>query len=155
MADTAVRVSQGLALRAPRRRDAAAIARLLDQFGYPARPEDVAARLDRAAANPATHVLVATTGGVVVGIAAVHFLDIFEGDSPLAALILLIVDEQHRGHGTGTALVRALEGEAKARGSFGIAVHSGELRVGAHAFYRHLGYELTGERMRKLFSSTD
>jgi GNAT superfamily N-acetyltransferase len=131
------------------------VAELLDQFGYPAVPAAVAVRLGRMAASPATYALVATQGGAVIGIGAVHFLDILEGDRPLAALILLIVDERHRGHGTGTTLVHALEEEAKARASFGISVHSGEQRVGAHSFYRHLGYELTGERMRKLFTSAN
>jgi predicted N-acetyltransferase YhbS len=153
MAVTAVRAPRGLALRAPRGGDAPKIACLLDQFGYPANANDITSRLARMIGNPETYARVAIADGTVIGIGAVHFIDILEGDQPLAALVLLIVDEHHRGHGTGTALVQELEREAKARGSFGIAVHSGQQRVGAHAFYRQLGYELTGERMLKLFTS--
>jgi predicted N-acetyltransferase YhbS len=110
-------------------------------------------RLDRLAANPATYALVAVVDDAVVGVGAVHFIDILEGDRPLAALVLLIVDDARRGHGVGSAIVGELEREARARGSFGISVHSGKQRIGAHAFYQRLGYELTGERMRKLFDT--
>jgi predicted N-acetyltransferase YhbS len=153
MAVTAVRAPEELALRAPRAADASRIARLLGQFGYPSDAADVGSRLARMVANPATHALVATADRTVLGIGAIHFIDILEGDRPLAALVLLIVDEPHRGRGVGSALVAALEREAEARGSFGVSVHSGKQRVGAHAFYRRLGYELTGERMLKLFPS--
>jgi predicted N-acetyltransferase YhbS len=150
---TAVKASYRLALRAPREADAARIARLLDQFGYPADAANVGSRLARMIANPATYALVAIADRTVIGIGAMHFIDILEGDRPLAALVLLIVDERHREQGVGTALVEALEHEAEARGSFGVSVHSGKQRIGAHAFYERLGYELTGERMRKLFAS--
>jgi predicted N-acetyltransferase YhbS len=137
--------------RGLREDDAPGIARLLGQFGYPTDPEALARRLGRIGADPATHVLVAEEGGMVVGVGAVHFIDILEGDRPLTALIALVVDEGHQRRGIGTALVQALEREAEVRGSFGIAVHSGKQRIGAHAFYRGLGYALTGERMLKLF----
>jgi predicted N-acetyltransferase YhbS len=155
MALATVEAIRGLSLRAPRRGDASQVARLLEQFGYPAHPADVALRLDRMVSNPATYALVATVDRAVIGIAAMQVIDIIESDRPLVVLILLIVDERHRGRGAGTSLVQALELEAKARGSFGISVHSGQQRVGAHAFYRHLGYELTGERMLKIFASAE
>ena len=102
-------------------------------------------------ADPATYMVVADSGGTVIGVGSVHFIQILEGDRPLAVVISLIVDEAHHGRGIGTALVQALEREAVARGSFGVSVHSGKLRIGAHAFYQSLGYELTGERLLKLF----
>ena len=140
-----------LSFRRPRVGDESGVARLLNQFGYPTDPALLAPRLARVDADPATHVLVAETGGMVIGVGAVHLIDILESDRPLAVLMALAVDEAHQGRGIGTALVRALESEAVARRAFGISVHSGKRRVGAHAFYQSLGYELTGERMLKLF----
>ena len=148
-----VGVRPSVAFRSPREADAPAIAGLLEQFGYPTDPGAIAQRLERLIANPWTYALVADADRAAVGVGAVHFIDVLEGDRPLAALVLLIVDGHHRGQGVGTALVQALEREAEARGSFGISVHSGRARIGAHAFYRQLGYELTGERMLKLFHS--
>ena len=141
---------EAIVIRNPRGGDAPAVARLVDQLGYSTHPSEITRRLDRFAANPATHALVAVEAETAVGIGVVHFIDILEGDRPLAALIVLIVDEGHRGRGVGAALIRELEREAEARDSFAISVHSGQHRVGAHAFYRRLGYELTGERIRKL-----
>lgn len=139
-----------IALRRPQEGDATAIAQLINQLGYATSTEEVARRLERFAGNPAACVRVAVDGDIVIGVGALHFIDVLEGDQPLAALIVLVVEHGHRGRGVGTALVRDLEREARARGSFAISVHSGEKRVGAHAFYRQLGYELTGERIRKL-----
>jgi predicted N-acetyltransferase YhbS len=141
---------EAIVLREPCEADAPAVARLVDQLGYPTYPAEIVRRLDRLAANLATHAVVAVDRGTAIGVGVVHFIDILEGDRPLAALVMLIVDDAHRGRGVGTALIRELEREAEARGSFAISVHSGRHRVGAHAFYRHLGYELTGERIRKL-----
>jgi predicted N-acetyltransferase YhbS len=145
---------EAIVVRKPRDGDAPAVAGLVDQLGYATDPTQITRRLDRFAANPATHALVAVEGETAIGIGVVHFIDILEGDRPLAALIVLIVDSAHRGRGIGAALVRELEREAEARESFAISVHSGQHRVGAHAFYRHLGYELTGERIRKLLRPT-
>jgi predicted N-acetyltransferase YhbS len=141
-----------VSLRAPRDGDAAGMAALLGRFGYPVSAGVFARRLSRIGADPATVVLVADDGGSVIGLGAVHLIDILEGDRPLAVLIALAVDDRYQRRGVGRALVEALEAEAVARGSFGISVHSGKRRIGAHAFYRRLGYELTGERMLKLFA---
>jgi predicted N-acetyltransferase YhbS len=130
------------------------MAALLGHFGYPVEAEVFARRLSRIGANPATFVLVADDRGSVIGLGAVHFIDILEGDRPLTVLIALAVDDRYHRRGVGRALVQALEAEAAARGSFGVSVHSGKRRIGAHAFYRKLGYELTGERMLKLFAAS-
>ena len=127
---------------------------LLGRFGYPVAAEVFARRLSRIGADPATFVRVADDVGSVIGLGAVHFIEILEGDRPLTVLIALAVDDRYHRRGVGRALVQALEAEAAARGSFGISVHSGKHRIGAHAFYRKLGYELTGERMLKLFAAS-
>jgi predicted N-acetyltransferase YhbS len=139
-------------IRAPRADDAPAVALLLGQLGYPAGPTTVARRLERLAADPELWMRVAVSDGAVIGLGAVSFIAVLEGDRSLAALITLIVDECERLRGVGSALVRAIELEARARGSFGIAVLSGQQRIGAHAFYERLDYQLTGERILKLFS---
>src|SRR5258708_29056121 len=99
-------------LREPQAGDETAIARLLGQFGYPTDPEALAVRLARITADSATRMLVADASGAVIGVGAVHFIDILESDSSLAVLIALAVDDAHQGQGGGTSLVRALVGEA-------------------------------------------
>jgi len=138
--------------RLAREDDAPALAPLLGELGYPATPAELRPRLARLAADPATHVVVAVAGDTPVGIGAIHFIGILEGDRPLAALTLLIVAEAAQGRGVGAGLVGELEREAVARKSFAITVHSGRQRIGAHAFYQRLGFELTGERIRKLLT---
>jgi predicted N-acetyltransferase YhbS len=155
VAATDVVSSPSVLVRAPRDGDdAAEMAALLGRFGYPVAVEVFARRLSRIRADPTTFVLVADDRGSVIGLGAAHFIDILEGDRPLTVLIALAVDDRYQLRGVGRALVRALEAEAAARGSFGISVHSGKRRIGAHAFYRKLGYELTGERMLKLFAES-
>lgn len=78
-------------------------------------------------------------------------VEILEGDAPLAILLTLIVDESSQRHGIGSAIVRTLEQFAREQGCFGVVVQSGSRRIAAHALYRTLGYQQTGERFIKIF----
>lgn len=52
----------------------------------------------------------------------------------------LVVDEVHRGQGTGRALIAAVEAWARQRGLQQVAVRSNIARIESHGFYEHLGY---------------
>ena len=61
-------------IRDARTGDADDVAVLLDDLGYPASHAQVAARLERVLADPASRILVAEVDGAVVGLVATHLV---------------------------------------------------------------------------------
>ena len=136
-------------LRASGPEDAAAVAALLGELGYPSTSEQAAERLERIAADPSTLVLVAELDGEVAALAALHEQNLVERDEPGCEVAGLVVGEHFRHRGIGELLTRALEEEARKRGAMYIVVSSAHRRAEAHAFYEALGYEHTGRRYAK------
>lgn len=130
--------------------DAAAIAGLLGQLGYPSAPDAVETRIARMLSEPGQHVLVADDDGRVVGMGSVIVRHVVNNDAPFARLASLIVGEDRRGEGIGHAIVERAEAIARDAGCFVIEVTSAEHRAGAHRFYERLGYE---ERRRRFLKS--
>lgn len=141
----------GVTVRGARREDAAALARLSTQLGYPAMPDDMPARLERLAGDANARVLVADSGGETIGVATVHVRHTINHAAPLAQLTLLVVDETRRSRGVGRALVEAAERWAHERGCHRIVVTTALQRAAAHAFYEGVGYRHTGRRYAKDF----
>lgn len=129
--------------------DSEAVAELLAQLGYPARPTQVTARLARMLAEPGQSALVATEQGRVVGLATVIVRHVLVDDAPFARLAALVVAEGERGRGVGRALVAAAEQIARTAGCSLMEVTSGDHRPAAHAFYRALGFEERPRRFLK------
>lgn len=129
-------------------RDAAAIARLLGQLGYPADAAAVPARLERLQIV-GDRVVVAEQDGAVVGLAQLHVSPSLEYERPAAKLAALVVDSAHQGEGIGRALVAELEAEARARRCGAFFLTTAARRDDAHAFYRRIGFEETGKRFAK------
>ena len=145
MFESAVRV------REARGEDAAALARLSTQLGYPAVADDMPARLNRLGGDANARVLVADSDGEAVGLATVHVRYTINHAAPLAQLTLLVVDETRRSRGVGRALVEAAERWAHERGCHRIVVTTALQRADAHAFYERIGYRHTGRRYGKDF----
>jgi GNAT superfamily N-acetyltransferase len=120
--------------------DAAAVAALLDELGYPAPEKDVRRRLERLPIDRATRVLVAQVGGEVAGLIATHVVPRLEDDRPSCRVIAIVTAQRHRRAGVGSALMARAEGEARARGAFRLDLSSGEWRDDAHAFYERMGF---------------
>jgi GNAT superfamily N-acetyltransferase len=131
--------------------DAAGVAALLTELGYPTTAGQAAARLERLAAEPATKLLVAEIGPEkgLAGLAGVRAENLLEQDRPSARLIALVVAERFRRRGVASALVEAAEAEAVALGCSRIVLTSADRREDAHAFYLAAGYEQTGRRFAK------
>jgi GNAT superfamily N-acetyltransferase len=128
------------AIRAATHADAAALALLSGQLGYPADAAAIARRLDGIAAHHAGEVLVAEAdGGVLVGWAEAslqrHLVHDARGE-----LAGLVVAEDARSLGVGTALLRAVEAWARERGLGELIVRSNVVRERAHRFYLREGY---------------
>lgn len=128
--------------------DAAAIASLLGQLGYPTPAEEIPKRLERLDAGSGV-ALVAVDQDTVVGVATVHLFQGLHAPSPVAHLTALVVGEAERGRGIGRSLVTAAVALAEESGCGRIVVGTAEHRGGAHAFYERIGWEYTGRRFAR------
>jgi N-acetylglutamate synthase-like GNAT family acetyltransferase len=136
-------------LREARATDAARIAELLGQLGYPTTQQAVLRRLDRLARSEADTTWVAEHDGVLVGLVGIHVSPSLEREGDVAKVSEIVVDEHHRGSGVGAFLMAAAEDEARRRGCVLLFLTTAEHRADAHAFYRELGFEETGRRFAK------
>jgi N-acetylglutamate synthase-like GNAT family acetyltransferase len=138
-----------LTIRDARPEDAQALARLIEQLGYPTSSDAVVRRVNLLASSEADRLVVAELDGRVVGLASVHISFSVEYDAPSAKLSAIVVDSDCRRHGIGEALVAEIEAEARARGCCLVFLTTAERRGDAHAFYRRIGFEETGRRFAK------
>jgi predicted N-acetyltransferase YhbS len=145
-------MSSPVSIRAASIDDAAAIADLLGQLGYPATADEAVARLARIDRFRDAVVLVAEVNGEVAGLVTCHILPSIHMSAPVAWLTTLIVDDKHQRAGIGRDLTRAVESWARDHGATRISVTSGKQRAGAHAFYEGFGYEHTGMRFTKVLT---
>ncbi len=136
-------------IRSAAAHDAAPIADLLGQLGYPATPEVVLTRLARLAPLHDAVALVAEVEGEVLGVVTGHVFPTIHASSLVAWLTTLVVSNRHQQAGIGTQLTAAVEHWAREHGAVRISVTSGTHRDGAHAFYERIGYEHTGLRLTK------
>jgi GNAT superfamily N-acetyltransferase len=143
------RASASVTIREAEQRDAAPVAALLGELGYPSTPAQAAERLERIAADPCTLVIVAEVGAELAGLAALHVQNLVERDEPGCEVAGLVVGERFRRGGVGEALMAALEEEARRRGGKTMVLNTAHRRADAHAFYEALGYEHTGRRYAK------
>lgn len=118
--------------------DAAALAALSGQLGYPSTPSQIAARL-AALAEAGDAVRVAEVDGQAAGWIHAGGRRLLESE-PYAEIAGLVVDEAHRGQGIGHRLVEAALDWARERGFAEIRVRSNTVRTEAHRFYEGLGF---------------
>jgi GNAT superfamily N-acetyltransferase len=128
-----------MTIRPARISDAAAIAGLATQLGYPTRSEEAEPRLLDVTSRPENAVLVAESDGVVVGwihVAASHHVE----TECFAEILALVVDQEHRSGGIGAALVEAASDWGARSGFATLRVRSNVVRERTHAFYERLGF---------------
>jgi GNAT superfamily N-acetyltransferase len=124
--------------------DAATVAALLGELGYPTTAGAVATRLRR----PGERVLLAESNGGAVGLVSMTVGSLLQYAGPVARVTALVVSEPARGLGAGRRLMARAEELAREAGCEGIELTSGirPEREGAHRFYEALGYERTSYR---------
>ncbi|MDE3135043.1 MAG: GNAT family N-acetyltransferase [Acidobacteriota bacterium] len=128
-------------IRPARAEDAAALAPLATQLGYPSTTADIESRLALILPDPNQLVAVAELSGQVVG--WIHVALYLTLESGIAVEIRgLVVEEKRRGMGLGRALLAHAEDWARQRGARAVRLRSNVVRDGAHAFYQHLGYSV-------------
>ena len=125
--------------------DAAALAALAGELGYPAEPSELGWRLESLPSDD--EVWVAVVDGEVVGWihCAVRRSLVVE---PNVEIRGIVVGERWRHRGVGRRLMELAERLAAEHGLSAVRLRSGAQRDGAHAFYRALGYrELKTQRV--------
>jgi GNAT superfamily N-acetyltransferase len=128
-------------IRPARPADAADLARLTTQLGYPVDPGEQGRRLERVLASGEDDaVLVAVdTADRPLGWVHVAMRRLLELEDT-AQVTGLVVDEAARSGGIGAALLAAGEAWAHERGCRTMDIASRESRVDAHRFYERHGY---------------
>jgi N-acetylglutamate synthase-like GNAT family acetyltransferase len=129
-------------LRHPTAGDAAAIAELSEQLGYPSTAAEVARRLQNLSNQHGDLVLVAEREGQVVG--WMHAFIAYRLESaPFAEIAGLVVDHRQRGAGIGGQLVAAARAWTARHELRELRVRSNTLREETHRFYRERGFALS------------
>ena len=143
-------MADAITIRAAAPSDAPILCELLAQLGYPASVAEIPARLSALASFPRAAAFVATNGyGEVVGLATAHIFPSIHDNGPVAWLTTLVVLEDARGAGIGSALVRHVEQWAAQNGAKRLSVTSGMHRKATHEFYEKRDYDNTGLRFTK------
>ena len=132
----------GVRVRAMTAGDAAVVARLAGQLGYPSTEEQVRRRFEalQAQGDRATF-LAEDASGRVIGWAHVARQITIEAD-PVGEVWGLVVDETARNRRVGRLLMDVAEAWARERGLTEMAVRSNVIRKDAHRFYLSIGYEI-------------
>ena len=143
-------MADAITIRAAAPSDAPILCELLSELGYPASESEIPARLGELAVFPRAAALVATNGyGEVVGLATAHIFPSIHDNGPVAWLTTLVVLEDARGAGIGSALVRHVEQWAVQNGARRLSVTSGMHRKATHEFYENRDYQNSGLRFTK------
>jgi GNAT superfamily N-acetyltransferase len=138
-----------LSIRFAEKSDAAALAQLMSELGYPTRASEMEMRLDPILRNPQYRTFVAVRRGKVCGMIGTCCLYSHEHNNVGARIIALVVSEQMRGQGVGRELIRVAENDFIARNIRRVAVNTRFEREDAHRFYESLGYTKNGFRFVK------
>jgi GNAT superfamily N-acetyltransferase len=119
--------------------DAVALVPLYESLGYPATAEQVAERLGVLLARDDSGVIV---DDELRGVIAFHVMEVFTPEAPICRILALSVAPDAQRGGVASALVAAVEDEARRRGCRRMEVTSGARfeRSGAHRFYESRGY---------------
>lgn len=142
-------------LRAARRDDFEAVARLLEELGRPALTEateaDCRALYEAEIVEPDTHhIVVETDSAGVVAFASMYFRGRLNQATEEAWLADLIVTARARRAGIGRMLLEEAERRARERGCYALALESAYHRAEAHHMYRQFHMRDVGKAFYKL-----
>lgn len=129
--------------------DSVVVQELLGQLGYAFAVEEVRARLDLFAKQPADPVLLATEGDRGVGLIALHWTFMLHHGKPVARITALVVHDDARGKGIGRILVDAGAALARQAGCDLMELTTALHRTNAQAFYQALGFTASSLCLRR------
>jgi GNAT superfamily N-acetyltransferase len=119
--------------------DAAELARLTSQLGYPVSETSIRSRMDRMFSSNDCLLVAERPYGEVVGWIHGFQCQLLESDYRVE-IGGLIVDERYRRIGIGQRLVQAIEIWAAERGAIELSVRCQEARAESHKFYENLSF---------------
>jgi GNAT superfamily N-acetyltransferase len=133
---------KNLRIRKAQQGDAARLAELSDQLGYPTTKKEMAKRLSLVLREKkgACFVAVQHESARVMGWIHVSTTPLLEV-APRAEINGLVVDENVRSQGAGRLLLEAAERWARKSGAKSMSVRSNVIRERAHGFYEKNAYE--------------
>ncbi|HLA17241.1 MAG TPA: GNAT family N-acetyltransferase [Candidatus Limnocylindrales bacterium] len=131
---------QAVVLRPVTAGDAARVAALLTDEGYPVGSSGIMGRLERFASDY-SRVIVAEIDGEVLGFVALHVLPRFEHDDRIVRVLALVVDPGVRERGVGHLLMAEAERVGAEVGAAFVEVTAGHHRPDAHHLFESLGYD--------------
>ena len=135
--------SVGPAIRRARATDAAELADLSGQLGYPTTLTQMNERLPQLLGRPDHHVAVAA-GGDDRAVGFIHAVVRRQLETePFVQVAALVVSERRRSAGVGLALLHEAERWARRSGVTLVRVRSNIVRERAHRFYLRHGYSQT------------
>ncbi|HKF16310.1 MAG TPA: GNAT family N-acetyltransferase [Candidatus Dormibacteraeota bacterium] len=119
--------------------DAAVVAELLGQLGYPISAREALSRLSR----PGARVILGEADGEALGLLELSLQLQITHARPVARVTAMVVRDSARRRGVGRSLMERAAELARAEGCEGIELTSGlqPEREHAHRFYEALGYE--------------
>lgn len=130
--------------------DVPAITALLTELGYPATESEIAGRAAHLTElGPPDRIMVAETGGAVVGLMTLHLTPELHRPRPVGRVTVLVVEASARNAGIGAAMMAEAERILRADGAGLLEVTSNMRRTDAHRFYEGLGYQKTSFRFAK------
>lgn len=138
-----------LSIRNAGPRDAAAVASLLGQLGYPCDVPDAEERIATVANDLDQLLLIGEADGVIAGLVALDVSFYLPLGTRTARITALVVCEHLRRRGVGSALLREAQTRARAAGAARIELTSATSRVEAHRFYLSAGFAESALRFLK------
>jgi GNAT superfamily N-acetyltransferase len=121
--------------------DAAELAELSGQLGYPSTTEQISRRLLGILKGAERTAFVADIGdGKLAGFVGLQIMRTLEAD-PRVEVTALVVRDDHRSQGIGKVLMGRAEEWARAQRCEVVGLRSNVIRERAHTFYERLGYE--------------
>ncbi|WCT14625.1 GNAT family N-acetyltransferase [Mucilaginibacter jinjuensis] len=124
--------------------DVSQLSTLITQLGYPCTGEEVQIRFDSVSQNSDYRTLVIIDGNAVIGMAGLVKGFWYEKNGTYVRILAFVVNEEYRGQGVGKQLIKSVEDWAVELGCNAVILSSGnrDERIGAHHFYKGLGYEI-------------
>jgi N-acetylglutamate synthase-like GNAT family acetyltransferase len=131
--------SHRVVIRLANEKDAASIAGLLAELGYPCSAKQYKQRADQF--NRADcYTFVATTEDLITGFIGLQKTYVYTQDKPVGWITALVVSRRMRREGVGTALLVKAEQVLSEDGIENIYLHSARTNLEAHMFYKSRGY---------------
>lgn len=147
--------SGGLTIRIAELTDAAPLARLMCELGYETTASEMAARLERIAADERYRTFVAVHDRNVCGMIGTLTLVSYAHNDSTGRILALVIFRAMRRRGIGRALIEIAEKDFAQRGIRRVALNTQLTRDDAHRFYESIGYERNGWRFVKQLSTSD